>query len=495
MLMIAFLTIIAFAFLYNRTDTEQLSANRVAQLYGKNIYKTDVDRAMRVRQLAAILGMEDFLRDLSLTAVSEQTVAEDFLLNLFVLRNEADTLWVRAGDNEVLEAIRALPALSTNGTFDRARYAEFLQSQLAPRGLTERHLEELIRDSLALKKIRSLVTSPVQLSISEEAELARLFESIDARVFLIDSVAPGAVPSPTQEEIAAFFEQNKEQMMTPSFRSVQLVKVSLSPEQAKLEGKEKVEALQAAADRISKIAEALPEAGHIDSSALAALAAQHGATIETPPPVNAQGTVRGASAAEDGPPSGLPPELVAEIFRLTPQRPFGEILQIGDDFYIPHLLGEEPSRPMELAEVSTRIAEMLRTRKAIEATMKASADLRAKLLAAGEDEAAIKAAAKEAGAKLEMHEALEPWNQSFDARALYARAATALKPGEISEPQQGMEGMFLVQVVARKPAAAEGLAVRTALMRERFLDSKRTLLLAEWFRVAREQANPRFFTN
>lgn len=493
LLLVAILTIIAFAFLYNTTDTEQLSANRVAQFYGANIYRADVDRAMRVRQLAVILGMEPFLRDLSLTAQSEDAAAEDFLWNLFVLRHEADALWIRAGDNEVLDTIRALPALSNNGTFDRVRYADLLQTQLGPRGLTERHLEELIRDSLALRKIRSMVTSPVQLSPREEADIARMFESIDAMVFSLPAVSPESVPAPTAEEIKAYFDQNQTSLLTPPFRSFELVKVALSPEEEKLEGKQKMEALQAAADRVSKIAEAIAAGGAPDSAALKDLAAQHGGVLETPAPVSSQGNSRGTSAADEGSPSGLPPELVAEIFRLSPQRPFGEILQSGDAFFIPRFLSEEAARPMELSEISVRIGAMLRTRKAAEATQQAAATLREKLLAAGADNAALQAAAQAAGATVETLSGLEPWSQSFDPKTFYAQAAAALKPGEISEPSQGMQGYFLVKVLARNPATETGVAAQKAMMRERFLDSKRMLLLAEWFRTAREKASPKFF--
>ena len=48
---VAIMTIIAFAWLYNRTDMEKLGANQVAQMYGKTIFQVDIDRVDGVEPL------------------------------------------------------------------------------------------------------------------------------------------------------------------------------------------------------------------------------------------------------------------------------------------------------------------------------------------------------------------------------------------------------------------------------------------------------------
>jgi hypothetical protein len=487
LLIVAIMTIIAFAWLYNTTDTEQLGANRVAQMYGRTVYQVDVDRAVRIQQLAAILGMNEFLRDLSLTARDEDGVLEEFVWNLLVLRHQAGELWIEPTEAQVADAIRNLPALQQNGQFDPSRYLALLQEQLAPRGLTERHLEELIRDSLALAKIRRLVTSPVALSPAEAAESMRTFQPVDVTVFQVPPFE-GETPSVTSAEVEEFFTQNESGLMTPAFRRVVLAEIGLTPEEAELEGRARIEALQKAADRISQMYDAVAE-----GTDFAAAAEAVGATVTTTAPFSAQGFEPGENPALPGPSAGLPPNLVAQVFRLQSAQPVSEIVQDGARFLVARLDGEIEPRPLTLAEVRPQVEEFLAAQKAQTVEQQRAMGFRnsiAQALAAGTP--AAEAARTHEVSSLELT-GLEPWVQGMTENSFYARLAATLDEGELSTLEQGPTGFFFVHLTRRHAADAELATTDAAQAKEGFLSSKKSLLFLEWLRHSRAESDLRFF--
>lgn len=488
LLLVAILTIIAFAWLYNTTDTEKLGENQVAQLYGKTIYRPEIDRAVRLQRLAALLGMEEFLRDLSVTASSEQTMLEDFVWNLLVLRHEAGTLFLKPTDEQVLEAIRTLPALSTDGQFDRAKYLNLLQSQLAPNGLTERHLEELIRDSLALKMVRRLLDSPLQITALEEKELRKSLQRIDAKLIGLGPLQEVAGVEVTEEDVKGFFQSNAEGMKTPEYRRVDFLRLGLTEEEAKLTGRERIEVLQKVADRMARIAEAIS-----GGTSFQAAAQQAGIAISETPFFDQQGATPGEDPTRPGGSAGLPANVVQEAFRLAHAGAVGEILQDGGDFYLLSLKEVQAPRPLTEAEAFPRIREMLTEQKASSARQAQANAIRTALEAALASGKSLDELAKEKKLTVRELSGLEPWRQGMDENSFYARSVAELAPGKLSPVSRDGEGFYVLQVVARQEPTAELLASEGARMREDLQQSKRMLLFAEWLRSAREAANLRYF--
>ncbi|MCS7008320.1 MAG: peptidylprolyl isomerase, partial [Chthoniobacterales bacterium] len=255
LLVIAIVTIVAFAWLYNDTDLRRLGLSRVAEMYGRTIYQPEVDRIVRLYQLAAVLGLDKFLASLSLTASSEQDALNEFIINYFVLRHESEELWIEPTSQQIVEAIRSLPSLQINGTFDRGRYLSFVQEQLAPRGITERQLEQLIRDSLCLDRIWKIVTSPIAVTLADISSALQQYQKTDVIVVKIPPGNATQLADPTEEEIQKYYESNREMFQIPERRVAEVASFTLDAEQRKLEGKSKVEALQELADRASKFQE------------------------------------------------------------------------------------------------------------------------------------------------------------------------------------------------------------------------------------------------
>lgn len=488
LLLVAILTIIAFAWLYNTTDTEKLGENQVAQLYGKTVYRPEVDRVVRLQRLAALLGLEEFLRSMSLTATSEEALLEEFVWNLLVLRHQAEVLFLQPTDDQVLEAIRTLPALSRDGQFDRAKYLELLQSQLAPSGLTERHLEELIRDSLRLDMLRRLLNSPLQLSNLEEKEISRALERIDAKLIKLGPLSETKGAEITEADVTAFYQENQASLQTPEFRQVVYVKVGLSEAEAGLEGRARIEALQKVADRVARLAE---EVGAGKSLAAATEAA--GLPLEKSGFFDARGSSPGADPAVPGDPVGLPANVVADAFRLGSSGAVGEVIQDGGDFYLVELVEVRAPRALTEEEVAPRIREMLEEQSASLARQNEASGIRSALEAALSSGRSLDELAREKNLTVVEIAGLEPWQQTMDERTMYARAVAELALGEISEISRDADGFYMLVVTARQEPSAELLASEGARLRKALLESKQTLLLAEWLRSSREAAGLRYF--
>src|SRR4029077_14505812 len=90
-----------------------------------------------------------------------------FIINLTVLRHEADRLGIEPAESEIVDAVKKFPALQGQSGFDPAKYDQVERSVLPSLGFTDEQLRELARDELCLKRIKDLVSSAVTFPESE----------------------------------------------------------------------------------------------------------------------------------------------------------------------------------------------------------------------------------------------------------------------------------------------------------------------------------------
>jgi peptidyl-prolyl cis-trans isomerase D len=235
MTLVAALTIIAFAWLYNTTDLERVGSNIVAKIYGRDVMQVDIEKAVRNYQLALALGQFDLVRDLSGQAQTEDEAANNFIWNLMVLQHEAQRFGVEPGDQAVVDKIKTLPVFQSEGQFDPVKYSEFLQQQLAPRGFSERQLESVIRDTLRLAGVKALVASPAVVMPGEVASALERVRPLDLQVLRWNTSAAAKDVQVTDEELQAAFQARAAQLQVPEKRSVRYVLFALSPDEEKLE--------------------------------------------------------------------------------------------------------------------------------------------------------------------------------------------------------------------------------------------------------------------
>ena len=483
MLVIAFLTIIAFAFLYNTTEMDRVGSNMVARIYGREVMQVDVEKAVRNYQLALALGQFDLVRDLAGQAQSEDEAASNFIWNLMVLQHEAAALDIEPGAQAVIDKIRSLPVFQKDGQFDPAKYSEFVQQQLAPRGFTERQLEDVVRDSLRLKEIKSLVESPaVVLPGDIEPALARMAPA-DVVLVEFDPVAIANDVEVSDEELRKAYDERKQTLQAPEMRTLRYAAFVLSEEDAKKKGKERVQALQKIATKTNDFAQALADSGRgMDSFGKA-----KDKDVHTTPFFDAKGEADGKLFDQD---ADVIAAGKAVAFRLSPAPGNYEILELGEKGYaVVEVASVKLPRQLEFDEARADLrAELIARKRDRAVTDKAASalpEIRSKL-AAG---TSIGDAVKDVGLKTQELKGVSVFDRDAKPEQREVAVAVAdLPEGSLGEFQPRPGGGFAAYVAKRANPDEKDLAERRPMIESGALQGKKMLMFAQWLADARRQS-------
>lgn len=482
MTVIAALTIIAFAWLYNTTDLERVGSNIVAKIYGRDVMQVDIEKAVRNYQLALALGQFDLVRDLAGQAQTEDEAANNFIWNLMVLQHEARRLGVEPGDQAVVEKIKTLPVFQTDGQFDPVKYSEFMQEQLAPRGFTERQLESVVRDTLRLDGVKALVTSPAVVMPGEVDSALERVRPLDVQVVRWNAATAAKNVDVTDDELQKAFQERAAQLQMPEKRSVRYVLFALSPDEQKLENKERVDALQKIATATGEFAEALGQGGD-----MASVAGQKGLAARTTPLFTPDGATGGALTDGDG---EVVPAAAKVAFRLPPGPGHYEILQVGETGYaVIEVAAVEAARPKTFEEARADLRADLIAGKRDTVVREAAASALATARAALSEGQSFADAAKKAGLRPEKVTGLSVFDPDLDqAKRQLAAAAVDLPPGALGEFVPSPDGGFAVFVEQRGETDEKTAAEQRPRMEKGILQGKEMLLMAQWLATARQES-------
>jgi peptidyl-prolyl cis-trans isomerase D len=481
MLVVAVLTIVAFIFLYNTTQLDELATIENPTIYGKSLTPLAIDRQVKNYQLTLALGQFELLQKLGGTAPDEDRALTEFVWNLLVLQHQSRELGIEPTDDQVANRIKQVPIFQAGGQFDPLKYGQFVSEQLAPRGFTEHQLEEVIRDSLRLEALSKIVEAPAAISEGEMQAMARAFQPVTAGFVRFERKQENDKIQISPEEVSSIHQQNQSAFMANETREARCVVFEL-PADSKLEGKEKVDALQKLANAASELTDSLAQAG----ASLEQLASKAGAKI-----IKLTAFDRTGSPAQA--PSSLNTEAMADLapaaFLVPKAGATSDVIQSGDAFYIIEVTAVNPSRPLTLDEARPRIEAQLRAQKAeqiftADATSAANA-LRA-AVAGGKSFAeaaeAQKLKVEEIKNVVAAAESTSPENQAI------AGSTLLLKEGGISNLEGAPWGAFVAQLQSRAPVDQMAFGARETQIRESLLRNKRDLLFMEWLRVSREAA-------
>src|SRR4029077_999161 len=261
MIVIAVLAL-PFCLYFVKSDTSQIRSDTFAQMYGRKITHIEAQRAANLFQLATLLQVSDLTDVLAPGSGEFNQKAYSFIINITVLRHEAEQLGIEPADSEIVEAVRNFPGLGGPSGFDPAKYDQVARTILPSLGFSDEQLREIARDQLCLKRIRDLVGSSVSLPESEaksnyEQLYGKNFVSV-VRVKTSDLVKDIKV---SDDDIKKYYESHKSELKTEPKRKVEFVRLALTDEQKKLRDKERIDALQKLADRANDLSQALLEKG------------------------------------------------------------------------------------------------------------------------------------------------------------------------------------------------------------------------------------------
>jgi parvulin-like peptidyl-prolyl isomerase len=481
MLVVAVLTIVAFIFLYNTTQLDELATVKNPTIYGKSLTPLAIDRQVKNYQLTLALGQFELLQKLGGTAQDQDRALTEFVWNLIVLQHQSRELGIEPTDDQVANRIKQVPIFQVSGKFDPLKYGQFVSEQLAPRGFTERQLEDVIRDSLRLEALSKIIEAPAAIGEGEMQAMARAFQPVTAGFVKFERKKDADKIQISPEEVDAVYQQNQSALLADETREARCVVFDL-PAESKLEGKEKVDALQKLANAASELTDSLAQAG----SSLEQLATKASAKI-----VKLAAFDRTGNPAQ--PSSALNAETMSDIapatFLIPKAGATSDVIQSGDAFYVIELTAVNPARPLALDEARPRIEAQLRTQKAeqiftADATSAANA-LRTAVTAGksfAEAATAQKLKVEEIKNVVAAAESTSPENQAI------AGSTLLLKEGETSNLEGAPWGAFVAQLQTRAPVDQMAFGARESQIRESLLRNKRDLLFMEWLRVSREAA-------
>jgi hypothetical protein len=293
------------------------------------------------------------------------------------------------------------------------------------------------------------------------------------------------------EDVQKYYEAHKTELKTDEKRKVEFVQLTLTDEEKKLTGKERIEALQKLADRATDFTQVLlPKDADFKQAA---------AKFQLPLHETGEFT-----AAEPDPQLKIDPQLGAAAFKLSAQEPNSDPVQVADGFYILHLTGTTEARPLTLEEAKPKIVEALKKTRSRELMSTQGAELVQQLREAKKSNQPLEAAIQKAGVKPEKlppfslideeaarAEEKKPKNEAPELMAL-KEAVALLNPGDVTDfVPSGTDGLIAI-LEKREPLADATAGEKKAAFEKRILDNKERIVLVEWLRDRQQAAGLEF---
>ena len=160
--------------------------------------------------------IKDALRELSLVNRYADFPDEQAFLFL-VQKHGADMLGASVSDEELRDFLKKVPDFQENGAFSAAKYREFADRMLEPRGFSVADYENAMRDILRLEKASEMAGANVVMSDGEFQELLR--EKLEKYTFRFVQFTPDLLAGEvkvTEEALQDFFQANKENLLPPA---------------------------------------------------------------------------------------------------------------------------------------------------------------------------------------------------------------------------------------------------------------------------------------
>src|SRR6476620_10364058 len=491
MIVIAILAIPFIFYFVQRPDYGAIGRDQFARIYDRNVSMLEAQQSARLLNLAQILGMSDFVDTMTAGAAQNQNQgAVQFIVNLLVLRHEAERLGLRPSAAEVAEVVRKLPAFQGDSGFDINKLNELVQNGLAPLGLSEEHIEQLVRDQISLTEIQKLLAAGVSLPKSElDENFQRGYDKLYVSVIRFRSGDFDKEIKISDEDVQKYYDAHKAELKTDEKRKVEFVQLTLNEEEKKLAGKERIEALQTLADRATDFTQALLEKGADFKQAAAKFQL----------PVHETGEF---TATEPDPQLKGDRQLGAAAFKLSDQEPHSDAVQVADGFYILHLTGKTDARPLAAEEAKPKIVDALKKTRTREVMSTKGAEMMQQLREAKKSGQPLEAVIEKAGMKpeklaafslideeLEKPEGEQQKKQSPELLTIKDSVAL-LNPGDVTDfMPSGTDG--LIAILEKREPLAEA-SEKKAAFEKRILANKERIVVVEWLRDRQQAAGLEF---
>lgn len=212
------------------------SGDYAAKVNGQTIERAQLEQAFQSErsrmqqqlgdQFSALAGNEGYMQQMRRQVLSQ-------LIDNMLLDQYAKKLGLTVSDDQIKDAIRKAPYFQTNGQFDNAKYLDLIGRM----GYTADNFAQSMRQQLVNQQvIQAFGDSGFVLPSESQAMAALVLQERDVRLATIDLKALQAKQSAGDDELKAYYDQNKNSFIAP-----EQVKVSYIPlDAASMQDKVKV---------------------------------------------------------------------------------------------------------------------------------------------------------------------------------------------------------------------------------------------------------------
>ncbi|MTD27102.1 peptidylprolyl isomerase [Erwinia sorbitola] len=205
--------------------TGGIGGDYAAKVNGQEISRAQLERAfssersrqqqMLGDQFSALAGNEGYMQQIRQQALSQ-------LIDELLLDEYAKDLGLAISDEQVKQAIFNQPAFQTNGKFDNAKYMSIINNM----GFSADQYAEALRKQLTTQQLIQSVTGTDFMLANETDSLAALVSQQRlVREVTINIDALVAKQTVTPEEINSYYQQNKNNFMSPEQFRVSYIKL------------------------------------------------------------------------------------------------------------------------------------------------------------------------------------------------------------------------------------------------------------------------------
>ncbi|EQA4235958.1 peptidylprolyl isomerase [Serratia marcescens] len=348
------------------------SGDYAAKVNGQTIERAQLEQAFQSErsrmqqqlgdQFSALAGNEGYMQQMRRQVLSQ-------LIDNMLLDQYAKKLGLAVSDDQIKDAIRKAPYFQTNGQFDNAKYLDLIGRM----GYTADNFAQSMRQQLVNQQvIQAFGDSGFVLPSESQAMAALVLQERDVRLATIDLKALQAKQSAGDDELKAYYDQNKNSFIAP-----EQVKVSYIPlDAASMQDKVKVseEDISAYYDQ-HKSSYGQPERKNYsviqlktEAEANAALdELKKGADFATLAKEKSSDIISRRTGGELG---WLEPETTADELKqanLTEKGQLSGVVKSSVGYLIVRLNDIEPEKVKPLSEVHDAIAKQVQQEKAVDA--------------------------------------------------------------------------------------------------------------------------------
>ncbi|MEI8341703.1 MAG: SurA N-terminal domain-containing protein [Verrucomicrobiota bacterium] len=482
MIVITILVIISFIAFFNgpgKTNRGASTPDKVATIYNRGVTLTEFERTARKFYVARQLGLAELSQLLGLGNNQNEQV-QAFIINLMVLQHEADQLQIVPTAAEIQAEEKKI--FQTDGEFDAKKLSAFSDQVLSPLGFTSAVIDDLVTDSLRLRKLKELVGSAVAVSPAELRNAANLrYQKTEITVIRFSLPEALAGIQVSDEDVQKTYEQRKEGLKSDESRKIHYVTFALSDADNALKDSSRIDALQKLANKANDFIQA--------ASAKDAKFEEVAAQFKVP-------------VTETGEFTQLDPDskieklqgVAAAAFKLTQEKPI-EAVQDGTTFYILHLENVTPSRPLSQGEAKPKIVEQLKNERAREAISSKAGAARIAIEISLKVGKSLADAATPLSLKVEKIPAFSldefPQSSSPDLKQIVSKSVE-MSEGQLSEFIPTQDGGSIIFVEKRSPLDDAKFAEVNTKLSVEILNQKQAFAFLEWLRIRRDAAKIQF---